>query len=517
MSSRSKKIILLLLAAALLAGSGQIQKSLNQDRRKLDLTTMTPLQNAPPLLAFTTVALGGFRGLISNFLWIRANDLQQADKYFEMVQLASWITDLEPHFPQVWNFQAWNMAWNISIKFKDFSDRWRWVEQGIELLRDRALRYNPDALLIYHELAWLFQFKLGQNMDDAHWYYKQEWAREMAPFFGPNGTNFATLIHPQNAAEITNALVLREKYKIDPVFARKVNEEWGPLDWRLPEAHAIYWASVGLEQAKAHPDNVVSNNLPQLRRVIYQSMQQAFRHGRYIASPFGQSYTLGPNLDLVAKVNESYQREYANESNQGLRDTIERARRYFLGNAVYFLYINNRLADAAKWYRYLSEEFPDDTLLDRDTNSFPRNVTLDEYAMARVQTDIGDTSQDRMSSDVQGLLARAYIALATGQDSTYAGLKLLAGKIYEHYHAGIIDVPGNVQRLSLVPFPELNRIVLNQLLDPQQGLPYALRAVLRTQLGLPAETSAPVVVSTNVPPVSATNAVQNASTNSPAK
>ena len=76
MNARAKKILLLLLAAALLAGSGQFQKSLNLDRDKLGLTHAAALENAPPVLAFTTVALGGFRGLISNFLWIRANDLQ---------------------------------------------------------------------------------------------------------------------------------------------------------------------------------------------------------------------------------------------------------------------------------------------------------------------------------------------------------------------------------------------------------------------------------------------------------
>ena len=158
MNARAKKILLLLLAAALLAVSGQVQKSLDRDRVQLGLTIGEPLQNAPPLLAFTTVALGGFRGLISNLLWMRANDLQLDDKYFEAAQLADWITDLEPHFAQVWNFQAWNMAYNISVKFKenapgDFSDRWRWVQRGIELLRDRGLLYNPDDVSIYRNSA----------------------------------------------------------------------------------------------------------------------------------------------------------------------------------------------------------------------------------------------------------------------------------------------------------------------------------------------------------------------------
>ena len=81
------------MAAALLVGSGQVQKSLNFDRDRLGLTHAATLENAPPMLAFTTVALGGFRGLISNFLWIRSNDLQLDDKFFEAVQLADWITD----------------------------------------------------------------------------------------------------------------------------------------------------------------------------------------------------------------------------------------------------------------------------------------------------------------------------------------------------------------------------------------------------------------------------------------
>src|SRR5665213_2843119 len=297
MNARVKKILLLLLAGALLFGSSRLQKLLNHDRDALGLTHAAVLENAPPLLAFTTIALGGFRGLISNFLWIRANDLQQDDKFFEAAQLANWITDLEPHFAQVWAFQAWNMAWNISVKFKEnepgiYSDRWHWIENGISLLRDQGLRYNPDDTLLYQQLGWIFQSKMGQNMDDGNMYYKREWADDMTPFFGPEGTNFAALLHPQTPGEKTNVMVLRETYKMDPAFAEKVDAEYGPLDWRLPEAHAIYWGALGLEKAKEHPDKVQAGDLITLRRLIYQSMLQAFHHGRIIADSYNPvSYT----------------------------------------------------------------------------------------------------------------------------------------------------------------------------------------------------------------------------------
>jgi len=119
MSAKLKSVLLLALIGTLLVGAGFVQQSLNRDRDRLGLTRIQPLENAPPVLAFTTVALGGFRGLISNALWIRASDLQDEDKFFEMAQLADWITKLEPHFVHVWLVQAWNMAYNISVKFKE--------------------------------------------------------------------------------------------------------------------------------------------------------------------------------------------------------------------------------------------------------------------------------------------------------------------------------------------------------------------------------------------------------------
>jgi hypothetical protein len=62
-------------------------------------------------------------------------------------------------------------------------------------------------------------------------------------------------------------------------------------------------------------------------------------------------------------------------------------------------------------------------------------------------------------------------------------------------------------RIPLPPYDQLNNFVVNQLLDPQARLlPYAARAVLRTQLGLPGETVAPANT--------ATNAVETISTNS---
>jgi len=496
MNARLKKTTLFLLAAALLFGVARVQSSLNRERDQLGLTRVTPLENAPPVLAFTTVALGGFRGLISNALWVRASDLQDEDKFFEMAQLADWITKLEPHFVQVWLVQAWNMAYNISVKFKDFADRWRWVSQGIELLRDDGLRYNPDETLIYRELAWFFQHKMGQNLDDANMYYKQQWANEMAKVFGKKKPDLEELIHSQTEDQKQRRELLITKFKMDPEFMKEVNERYGPLEWRLPESHAIFWAALGLKKAQENPAKVPKkDDLITLRRVIYQSMQMSFQRGRLVTNPFVQAFEFGPNLDIIPKVSAAY--EQAAEEDKENHDHILRAHRNFLRDAIYFLYGNNRVADAAYWFKYIGQRYPNQIMIDGKTNSFPRNITLEEYAVSKIQEDINETSPDRVEAIIEGLLVNSYNNLTMDEDERSAGFQLLARQVWAAY---MNKIPKDrVAAIGLRPLEAIDREIRGRLLDPEHGWPPEVRAVLRTKLGLPKEAALPVA-GTNAPP-----------------
>ena len=493
-----------LLSVALLVGAAFAQRGLNRDRDRLGMTRVTPLENAPPVLAFTTVALGGFRGLISNALWMRMNDLQEEDKFFEMAQLADWITKLEPHFIQVWIHQAWNMSYNISVKFKDAADRWRWVKRGIELIRDEGLKYNPNEPLLYRELAWHFQHKMGQDLDDANRFYKQQWANEMATVLGTNKPNLDELVAPQTAETRGRADLLRTKYKIDPALMKEVDQRYGPLEWRLPEAHAIYWGAAGLKNAEQNPTKISADDLITLRRAIYQSMLMSFHRGRLVVNPFEKRFEMSPNLAIIGKVNSAY--EQAMNEDEKNRDHIAKAHRNFLRDAVYFLYGYNRQTDAAKWYAYLAKRYPKQNLVDGDPKSVPTTMTYDEYAIGRLQEDIGETDAKRITGAVQGLLFSSYSSLALGEDDRAAGLKLLAHKIYDRYGAKTKE---SEVRIGLPPFNDLEKEVVKNLLDPEEGLPAEARAVVRTALRLPPEppprpkpavSPPPANSSTNAPP-----------------
>ena len=188
MRLRDKLIIVVcvVLAVGLLTVAGSRLDFINSQRVEMKLISNEPLQNAPPSLAFATVAMGAFRGLVVDVLWMRADKLKEQGQYFDARQLAEWITVLQPRFAQVWAFQAWNMAYNISVAIpaEQPDQRWQWVKNGYELLRDKGIPLNPRSILLYRELGRIFQHKIGSNSDDAHKYYKLQLALAMEPLLG---------------------------------------------------------------------------------------------------------------------------------------------------------------------------------------------------------------------------------------------------------------------------------------------------------------------------------------------
>jgi hypothetical protein len=484
--TRLYKIALVGMAMLLFCVSAQMQNFLNQEREQLGLTRLTPLENAPPLLAFTTVALGGFRGLIANSLWMRANDLQNDDKFFEMAQLAEWITALEPHFTQVWLVQSWNMAYNISVKFKDHEDRWHWVKRGIELLRDKGIPLNPNEALLYRELSWLFQHKMGQNLDDAHYTYKLRWAQEMQDVLGGK-PDIEALEHPKTPAEIERARKLRVVYKMDPEIIEYVDKNYGPFDWRLPDAHAIYWAEVGRRKSKS---SAVDNDT--LRRCVFQSQRMAlFRGGALspsVTKVTAQNFMLWPNLDVMSNMNASYVKMIEEQPNLNFQN----AHKNFLKEAIPLLYVNGRTNTAAYWFDYLKKTY---------TNAFvgrQANITLEDYALGIVAENNNETDQNQVMDNIAGIFQEEFLCYIKDNDEEAENCELMTKRIYDHYYQKLGKISDI--RLQLKPLKEIKQRVLDNLLDPKTGLlDQTAQNILRTKLRLPNPVAIPPPAATAPP------------------
>ena len=69
---------LALLMVATVFVQGRLDTIVKEDK----LVDEASIEGLPPMVAFTTVALGGFRGVLADLLWLRTTGLQSQGKYF---------------------------------------------------------------------------------------------------------------------------------------------------------------------------------------------------------------------------------------------------------------------------------------------------------------------------------------------------------------------------------------------------------------------------------------------------
>ena len=199
--------------------------------------------SAPAMTEGALAAFGGIRSIVAEVVWFRADRLQDEGRYVELAQLASTLSYLEPHTPEVWSYAAWNLAYNISVMMPTHEDRWRWVNAAIVLLRDKGLALNPTESELYRELAWLFELKLGTNLDAASPVYRAKWR------------------------EIVEDVARRnawEELRMDRRVMDEVTKAYGLSDVADPMYSAVYWAHIGRVVSK-------KEDLAFLNEIIRQS------------------------------------------------------------------------------------------------------------------------------------------------------------------------------------------------------------------------------------------------------
>ncbi len=102
----------------------------------------------------------GLRGVAVSILCQRAEYYKREQFWDNYSATLNQITRLEPHFVKVWDFLSWNLSYNISVEFDDFSQRYAWVKKGIDYLLV-GTKYNRRKTDLPYELGWKFGNKFG--------------------------------------------------------------------------------------------------------------------------------------------------------------------------------------------------------------------------------------------------------------------------------------------------------------------------------------------------------------------
>ncbi|MBP5285667.1 MAG: hypothetical protein ILO34_06105 [Kiritimatiellae bacterium] len=237
-------------AAAVLVASGIAGQAILKAKRP---------GSAPALAEGLFAAMGGLRSIAAEIVWFRADRLQESGRYVELAQLASTLAMLEPHTPEVWSYAAWNLAYNVSVMMPTHEDRWRWVSAAISLLRDKGLKYNPREAELYRELAWMFEVKIGADIDSAAPVYREKWKETMERVVREDAW---------------------EEVGMDRKIVEYVSKVYGIDDWTDPQASAIYWATLGTDCAAKGNNRAFLLEIIRQAKIIYDR-----NHGNLIQLP----------------------------------------------------------------------------------------------------------------------------------------------------------------------------------------------------------------------------------------
>ena len=74
--------------------------------------------------------LGGFRGIVADLLWIRAEEHKKDHDWDRLKPTVDLITKLQPHFLSIWTFQGWNLAYNVSVEWDAPEDKYAVDQEG---------------------------------------------------------------------------------------------------------------------------------------------------------------------------------------------------------------------------------------------------------------------------------------------------------------------------------------------------------------------------------------------------
>jgi len=126
-------------------------------------------------------ALSGFRSLVADGLWIRAEIAWEHTEYGRLALLCNNVTALDPRNVMFWDMSAWHMGWNASVyEFRNPKQprealRIKAQHEYFKLAEDfliRGIQNNPDRYKLYESLANLYKEKFDNHLKASQYYEK---------------------------------------------------------------------------------------------------------------------------------------------------------------------------------------------------------------------------------------------------------------------------------------------------------------------------------------------------------
>jgi hypothetical protein len=160
LSGRNRQIVFAVAIVALFGAMWPYTEYLQKVKTRADLGEAAIGQIDEGSFLHKLAMIAGFRGVVANMLWMQAEELKREHEWDKLKSTVDMITKLQPHFLSVWTFQGWNLAYNVAAEWDAPEDKYVWIKNGINFLRDgvRKNRRSPDLIW---DTAWTYYHKLG--------------------------------------------------------------------------------------------------------------------------------------------------------------------------------------------------------------------------------------------------------------------------------------------------------------------------------------------------------------------
>ncbi len=143
-----------------------------RDENHLSQATLGKIDPASETMKLATL---GMRGVAVQLLWNSLHHYQMVEDWSSVSAVVNQIIRLQPNFFSVWDFEAHNQSYNISVEFDDYRDRFYWVMKGIEFLKD-GYQYNATDPRFLARIGWFYGNKIGKA--DEHVQYRRLFAKQ---------------------------------------------------------------------------------------------------------------------------------------------------------------------------------------------------------------------------------------------------------------------------------------------------------------------------------------------------
>jgi hypothetical protein len=261
--------------------------------------------------------------------------------------------------------------------------------------------------------------------------------------------------------------VLEDEYNMDPSLMYQYTDELGPLDWRHPQSHALYWSRKGSDQGQGRVSEHDIFKILNTDRMQLHAMQSLARSGRMTFDPLSNEMPgRFPDPRWIDVIELNWDKFYL--KHQDVRgwgpDTFIAYLENFMGSAIREWYRAGERERAERLMKMLDERFGSGQV----PPSPKYQVSVENFVKSELQEQIEAQPHIAPSEVAASLRYGLRVGIGQGRPEVYEDALAFAAQVTEYFKKNdwfnyttkfgtgrIADIIGQLENSAIIAFIQL--------------------------------------------------------------